>query len=112
MTPALRLIKSTNMLNGDKQPLRVLITDIQLHSTENNNPNTFKRRLEKSIKSGKDGRFYDTKMQINENGKLEFVIDLPEELSNQIEFLSSSDGVPICLGKDVVEKIQSLIKKK
>ena len=100
------------MLKDGKQPPRILLTDIQLHSTESNNPNTFKRKLEKSIKSGKAGRFYGVKMQINGNGKLEFVIDLPKELPNQIKFLFPSDGVPICLGKDTVEKIQSLIKKK
>lgn len=95
----------------DKEKVtRILITDIQLHSTRSTNPQPLKRKLEKAIKSGKEERFYGGKLTIDENGVFEIFI--PRAQLNQNAEIIVPKDMPITLGKDAIEKIKSLKKKK
>lgn len=89
---------------------KIIMTDIQLHSTKSTNPQSLKRKLEKAIKSGKEERFYSGKLTINENGVFEIFI--PRVQLNQNAEIIVPKDVPITLGKDAIEKIKSLKKKK
>jgi len=89
---------------------QILITDIQLHSTKSTNSQPLKRKLEKAIKSGKEERFYGGKLTINENGVFEIYI--PKVQLNQNTEIIVPKDVPVTLGKDAIEKIKSLKKKK
>ncbi|NCD01123.1 hypothetical protein EOL94_03470 [bacterium] len=89
---------------------RILMTDIQLHSTKSTNPQPLKRKLEKAIKSGKEERFYGGKLTINENGVFEIYI--PKVQLDQNAEIIVPKNAPITLGKDAIEKIKSLKKKK
>lgn len=95
----------------DKEKVtRILMTDIQLHSTKSNNRQPLKRKLEKAIKSGKEERFYGGKFKIDENGAFEIFIPMPE-LGRKVEIIVPT-SIPIKFGKDAIEKIKSLKKKK
>lgn len=90
------------------------IKDIQIHSSYHQNKKSFKRSIEKSIKNGKDGRFYfkpkDLEI-IEDNGKevtFSFIIPIKDVKKYNIKIIN---GVPICLGQDTKEKLDSLKNK-
>jgi hypothetical protein len=89
---------------------KIIMTSIQLHSNKNSNKQSFKRKLEKAIKSGKEERFYGGKVKIEENGVFEIFIPRAT-LNKKVEIILPSN-IPIKLGKDAIEKIKSLKKKK
>lgn len=89
---------------------KIIMTDIQLHSTKSTNPQSLKRKLEKAIKSGKEERFYGGKLTIDENGVFEIFI--PRAQLNQNAEIIVPKDMPITLGKDAIEKIKSLKNKK
>ena len=100
------------MKKSDQKPIEILLTDIQLHSNKNNNPQSFKRKIEKSIKNKKSGRCYGG-IKMEKNGKLRFEIELPEEISGRdVIFKINQSSLPIFLGKDSIEKIKSINKNK
>jgi hypothetical protein len=105
------MIKVKNIKYMDKEKVtRILMTDIQLHSTRSTNPQPLKRKLEKAIKSGKEERFFGKIIKIEENGSIEFFI--PKVQLNQNVEIIVSKNMPITFGKDAIEKIKSLKKKK
>jgi hypothetical protein len=105
------MIKVKNIKNMDKEKVtRILMTDIQLHSTRSTNPHPLKRKLEKAIKSGKEERFFGKIIKIEENGSIEFFI--PRAKLNQNAEIIVPKDIPIILGKDAIEKIKSLKNKK
>jgi len=89
---------------------KIIMTNIQLHSNKNSNKQSFKRKLEKTIKSGKEERFYGGKVKIEENGVFEIFI--PRAILNKKVEIIIPSNIPIKLGKDSIEKIKSLKKKK
>lgn len=99
------------MLKDHKEPLVISLTDIQLHSNESTNPQSFKRKIEKSVKSGKAERCYNTRVEMDGN-KFRIAMDLPEDAQDRDIILTyPKEGVPIYLGKDSIEKIKSLKNK-
>lgn len=90
------------------------IHDIQIHSSYNQNKKSFKRGVDKSIKNGKDGRFYfkpkDLKIIKDDGKKVEFSFIIPIEDVKKYN-IKIVNGVPICLGKDTKEKLDSLKNK-
>lgn len=104
-------INVKNIKYMDKEKItRITITDIQLHSTKSNNKQPLKRKLEKAIKSGKEERFYGGKIKIDENGFFEIFIPRAV-LDRKVEIIVPTN-IPIKFGKDSIEKIKSLKKKK
>lgn len=96
--------------NNKDHPL-VLLTDIQLHSNKSNNRQSFKRKIEKGIKGKKSERYYGGKFKLSKDGTLELYIPLPKEVRGQrITFALPCSGLPVSLGKDSIEKIESLKK--
>jgi hypothetical protein len=101
------------MNEENQKPIEIILTDIQLHSNKNNHPQSFKRKIEKSLKNGNSGRYYSGEIKMDADGKLKFIINLPEEaLGRDVVFTIPDGGLPIYLGKDSMEKIKSLRNKK
>ena len=112
-TPNFGLKKHNMKKEQDKKPLMVFLTDIQLHSNKSSKTQSFKRKIEKGVRSDKGGRCYNGKMTMNKDGELTFSLELPKEaLGRKVVFAVPQGGLPITLGKDAVEKIKSLKKKK
>lgn len=90
------------------------INDIQIHSSYHQNKKSFKRGVDKSIKNGKDGRFYfkpkDLKIIKDDGKEVEFSFIIPIEDVKKYN-IKIVNGVPICLGKDTKEKLDSLKNK-
>jgi hypothetical protein len=101
------------MENKAENPTIISLTDIQLHSNESNNPQSFERKIKKSIKSQKPERCNAGQFKFNEDGTMEFSIPAPKELKGKkIVFAIPKEGLFVYAGKDLVEKIKSLNKKK
>ena len=101
------------MKNKTEKPLIIPLTDIQLHSNENTNPQSFERKIEKCLKSQKPGRCYGEGIKLNSDGTFEFSIPFPKEIKGRkVVFAIPKGGIPIYIGNDLREKMKSLHKKK
>lgn len=101
------------MENEAEKPIIIPLTDIQLHSNKSANPQSFERKIEKSLKGQKPGRCYGEGLRLNSDGTFEFSIPLPMEIKGRkVIFAIPKEGLPIYAGKDLIEKMKSLHKKK
>lgn len=104
-----------------EKEVRILITDITLHSNPACNPKPFSRGLDKSIRSGKPGRTYvNDIIRPNKTGDgrtFEFTLPFDKGLKEVFERaklngktvrLFIPKNLPILLGKDAVEKYAAL----
>jgi len=101
----------------------IYLTDMQLHVAKPTNPPSFLRQILKSFrKGGKPGRVYHSGLTPNPDGKtFHFSMPLSKDLKEKVEFarrigkeprfIIPKGGIPVYLGKDSIEKIESLKKK-
>jgi len=101
----------------------IVFTDIQFHTVKPTNPAPWYRIIMKSLRSDKPGRIYSKDFAIKnfqeEDGKItmNFTIPMPEKLKEKIEeiektgkrvrFFLPKNGLPMYLGKDMIEKINA-----
>jgi len=109
------------MENQDQsQHVNIVITDIQLHTTEPENPKPWYRMLMKSLRSKSPGRVFGkinnakTAPQGQINLTLpplptaeELFYQMPELRGKIVHFLAPKAGIPIFAGKDTVEFIKA-----
>lgn len=104
-----------------KDCLDIILTDIQLHVLKVRNPNSLGKQYVKAVHGSKVRRAYSNSVKPDSKNKsMELSIDLGMEslfeLGRQkgkkyIRFFAKKDGLPVALGKDVMEKFQAYQKK-
>jgi len=106
-----------------EKEVHITITDLQLHASEPRKPHGFARGIKKAIETGKPGRAYaKNAAKAVDRNKGTFEIAIPSEgLAEVIEqakakgkivrFFIPRAGIPIFLGKDAIEKMESLKRK-
>lgn len=104
-----------------KDCLDIILTDNQLHTLKIRKPNSFGRQYVKAVKGGKEKRAYSNSIKYDaKTKKITFSMDLGmEHLFNlakkhdkkYVRFLVKKNGLPVALGKDVIEKLQADYKK-
>lgn len=97
----------------------IYLTDFIFHHQIPVNPKSWHRTVEKSFRSNKSGRLYGHQAPTFkfENGKVEFMLPLPPDMQEQIKnaqaagksivLVMPEEGVPIYLGKDLMEKVKA-----
>lgn len=111
------------MTENKKKVVYIELADIQLHTIKPRNPKPGLAHVLKAIKTGKPTRAYSSNIQMV-NNKMQFTLDLTKnnpELIKRIQKLQAEGkevklvlpegGIPIYLGDDLVERIESEIKK-
>lgn len=95
----------------------IILTDIQLHTTEIRKPVPWYRAIWRSIKNKMPGRFYGRDIQFTKDGRPRFVFDLPpalkkemkeaEKAGQKIRFWRHKDGIPVLFSKDTIERLKA-----
>lgn len=95
----------------------IILTDIQMHTTEIRKPTPWYRAILKSIKNKVPGRFWGRDLRITKNGMVNFSFPLPSALKQEMEnaekagkkvrFFVHKDGIPVYLGRDAVERLKA-----
>lgn len=95
----------------------IILTDIQLHAQKPRKPDSFFRKIMKSLRSRKSGRAYSTLPTSNTNGTFVLPITLsPEEQvdlarakseGKNIRFFIPKAGLPMYAGQDVNEYLKA-----
>jgi hypothetical protein len=112
----------TNFKPDSKDCLDIILTDVQLHCRKIRKPNSLGRQCAKAFHGSKTNRAYSKSIAlINDKKNIVSVnIDLGmEHLYNlarkqgkkYIRFFIKKDGMPLFLGKDIIEKLLADYKK-
>lgn len=103
-----------------KNCLDILLTNIQLHSQKARKPNSLGRQYVKTVRAKKtNGRAYSNDLMLSaKGGSLSIGLGMEQlyELARQkgkkyVRIFAQKDGLQIYLGKDTIEKIESLKRK-
>ena len=100
----------------------IQLTDLQCHSTKPTNPDSFLRKVEKSIRNNKPGRAYSSTITQKSDGKFEIAFDLTSpggqeiqraiQMGKKIRISVPAEGLPINLGPDMIEKLKAEKRKR
>lgn len=104
----------------------IVFSDIQFHAVEPTNPSPWHRAINKSLRSGMPGRIYSKNFKMEftreKDGAItaKFSTPIPDDLNEKVKeiektgkkvrFLLPKKGLPIYLGKDMIEKIKAVRK--
>lgn len=105
--------------------INIIITDLQMHTTQSRRPDTFARHVQKVLAGGKPKRVYvsakdNVKVTDGEKTTVEFhvpltgmedVIKKAKESGKTVRIWMPRSGIPIFLGTDAKEKIEALKRK-
>jgi hypothetical protein len=100
--------------------LDVVLTDIQLHASKVRNPSSIGRQYVKAIHGSRSHRAYSNdiktdgkdKISLSANLGMEQLYDLARKRGKKyVRIFAGKDGLPVYLGQDSVEKLESLMKK-
>lgn len=110
-------------LNEDKF-VDIVLTDIQLHVVDPGKPKPWYRTIAKSFRSGKPGRlfFKQFKLVVAPDNTLRFAMPLPQPIRDKVQkaesagktvrFFMPKGGIPIMLGRDAIEKMHAVRRKR
>ena len=100
----------------------IILTDIQLHYQQPANPKSAFRKIFKSIKTNKPGRFFGTIIPHSQNKNLMMSSTLnpqtikeiqdAQKLGKKIRIIIPKEDIPIYAGKDLIEKLKADKRKK
>jgi len=113
--------KEQNKANlGKKQDkyYDIFLTDVQMHVVEPRKPIPWYRVISRSLINRKPGRFYTTHFEMNDKERTIKLSFPPSPKTQQqteeakkkgktIRFITPKNGIPVCLGKDVIEKLEA-----
>lgn len=104
-----------------KDCLDIILTDIQLHTQKIRKPHSLGRQCAKTINGSKNRRAYSNNIKIDEKSQtvtlsmslgMEHLHDLARKQGKKyIRFFTREHGLPIFLGQDTVEKLESIDKR-
>ena len=103
-------------MNTKKQLNSIIITDFQLEGASPKKTSSFRRKVSKSLKSGKPGRVWGKIEKISEkNGKVYATCSIPlgKEFSKKgFKILFPKDGLNVYPSQDLIAQVKKLDQKK
>lgn len=93
-------------MNNEHETIGVLVTDVQLHSTQGNNSQSFQRKIEKALKSGDEERIR-IKIHRSPDKKPWFELYMPSSIKGKNVELLLPPEIPVSLGNDIKEMIKA-----
>lgn len=99
----------------------VILTDVQLHTQIPPKPKPLFRSILQSMRNNKPGRTYSSNISFDDSGTFQFSIPLEsktgqemlraQKAGKKIRIFMPKSGLPVYLGKDMIEKLDAEKKK-